>query len=255
MPKRSFIYSLDPVFLTHTPSSPCFILSSLFFLPFPLVPSDSRRWVFASGSTWAGRWFQYRSRPAFLGVSSYNLPCDRLQKPILRPFAQVHANRAIWDRGYLRGNRGDHRWVLIVTHTKQQIGSKNDEFYISNYALHYISTILLLYFQMFLRNRILCFFSLNHAHYLQTNGFNRMLNQAPKMLILCHFFNRICAGWRCLGGVLQMCGSVFVCETVCRSKFAGANRLFMIEKNECWCTAAKMERERETCYVRDDIQS
>lgn len=141
MPKRSFIYSLDPVFLTHTPSSPCFILSSLFFLPFPLVPSDSRRWVFASGSTWAGRWFQYRSRPAFLGVSSYNLPCDRLQKPILRPFAQVHANRAIWDRGYLRGNRGDHRWVLIVTHTKQQIGSKNDLKLCFTLHFHHIAII------------------------------------------------------------------------------------------------------------------
>lgn len=82
---------------------------------------------------------------------------------------------------------------------------------------------------------------------LFTNQCNEQ--NANSSLFFCAYINRIFA---------QAEGVCVVWFSVCvrDSKFAGANRLFYDRKE--WMlvpTAVKMERERETCYIRDDTQS
>lgn len=74
------------------------------------VSSDPRGRVLATGPVWAGRGFWDWSWPAFLGVASDHLPWDQLQEPVLWPVAALAPERAIWDRCYPGGHRGDH-WL------------------------------------------------------------------------------------------------------------------------------------------------
>lgn len=100
-------------FLPPTPNNSCLCL----FLYASVVSPDARRWVSSAGSVGVGRGFQHRGRPALSRLTTHDLPCDWHQKPLLRPLPEVHANRAVWNRGDTRRDSRDHRWVHYNTVT------------------------------------------------------------------------------------------------------------------------------------------
>lgn len=86
-----------------------------------------------------------------------------------------------------------------------------------------------------------CFFSLNHAHYLQT-VMNRMLNQASKMLILCiEYVWGEGVGWCATDVWISVCVRDRLQKQVrwCKSAFYDRKEWMLVS------TAEKMERERE----------
>lgn len=123
---RLMIGSSDCIYnvKSSTKGSWCAVDKSVFPLPSPtkhlclclflyasLVSPDARGWVSSAGSVGAGRGFQHWGRPALPRLTTHDLPCDRHQKPLLRPLPEVHANRAVWNCGDTRRNSRDYRWV------------------------------------------------------------------------------------------------------------------------------------------------
>lgn len=90
------------------------IMSFSLLLHACLVSADTRGWVPPSRSAGTGCRIQHRSRSAFSGVPSYNLPHDWRQEPLLWPLPAIHADGAVWNCCHPGGHSGNNRWVAFL---------------------------------------------------------------------------------------------------------------------------------------------
>lgn len=116
-------------------------IDSLFLCALPSVSPDTRRWVPPAGSAGTGRGLQHRRWPALPGLAAHHLPRDWHQEPLLRALPEVHADRAVWDRGDPRGDCRDDRWVAAGR--KLSSGGRETGVTVSCFYLFIISLSLL----------------------------------------------------------------------------------------------------------------
>lgn len=144
------------------------------------VSSDPRGRVLATGPVWAGCGFWDRSWPALLGVTSNHLPRDQLQESVLWPVTALAHERAIWDRCYPGGHRGDHwleqmsfimMWIKLPCVYLKRITNQRDS--------------LLKYFPILhtFHSQIVCLLCLNDWIFL-------MLQISGHLLYLCLLYRR-----------------------------------------------------------------